>query len=100
MSKRYKSNIIFTNLALRLEEDTTDEGPHCPLTPVNNEEMPKGYCDLLNERDKVAPQSVEYRESPASRNLVSRRSSRVDKGVPNLVMAWTKSSVYFFRRGE
>ena len=60
------------------------EEPDSPLTPVNNEEASNHENDLPSEQDEVTPQSDADDESHASPNFVSRRSSRINKGVPPL----------------
>ena len=72
------------NLAPRPQEDTADEEPDCPLTPVNNKELSSHEYNLPIEQDEAASQSVKNHESRASPNLVPWRSSRINKGVSPL----------------
>ena len=65
-------------------QDTADEEPDSPLTPVNNEEASNLENDLLSKQDEVTPQSHADDESRASPNFVPRRSSKINKGVPPL----------------
>ena len=76
--------VSLQNLAPCPQEDSADEEPDCPLTPVNDEELSNYENDLPSEQDEVDPQSVEDDESRASPNFVPRRSSRINKGVPPL----------------
>ena len=75
--------VSLRNLASCPQEDTADEEPDFPLTPVNDEELSNHENDLPGEQDEVALQSVED-ESRASPNFVLKRSSRINKGVPPL----------------
>ena len=76
--------VSLRNLAPCPQEDTADEEPDSPLTPVNNEEESNLENDLPIEQDEVTPQSDADDESRASPNFVPRRSSRINKGVPPL----------------
>ena len=76
--------VSLQNLAPCPQEDTADEEPDCPLTPVNDEELSNHENDLPSEHDEVATQSVEDDESRAFPNFVPRRSLRINKGVPPL----------------
>ena len=76
--------VSLRNLAPCPQEDTADEEPDSPLTPVNNEEASNLENDLPSEQDEVTPQSDADDESRASPNFVPQRSSRINKGVPPL----------------
>ena len=76
--------VSLRNLAPCPQEDTADEEPDSPLTPVNNEEASNLENDLPSEQDEVTPQSDADDESRASPNFVPRRSSKINKGVPPL----------------
>ena len=56
------------NLAPCPQEDTADEEPDSPLSPVNDEEASNLENNLACEQDEVAPQSVKDDESRASPN--------------------------------
>ena len=79
-----KVTVLLQNSATRPQEDSADEKPYCPLSPVNNQKVCSHNCGLLSEQDEVTRQSVENCESPASLNLVPRRSSRFNKDIPPL----------------
>ena len=76
--------VSLRNVAPCPQEDTSDEEPDSPLTPVNNEEASNLENDLPGEQDEVTPQSDADDESRASPNFVPRRSSRINKGVSPL----------------
>ena len=87
------------NLAPFPQEDTADEEPDSPLTPINDEQASNHKNDLPSEQDEVTPQTDADDESRASPNFVPRRSSRINKGVLPLRYG-VELEFIFFRRVE